>query len=69
MIGAKNMNGKNNAPQTTATQPVLPPAPTPAPDSMYVVADDVDAAPPAMAASESTRSGLRISGRSPSLSR
>ena len=33
---------------------------------MYVVADDVDAAPPAIAASESTSSGLRMSGMSPS---
>src|SRR3954469_16076182 len=69
MIGAKKRNGMKRAPQTTATQPVRPPAPTPAPDSMYVVADDVDDAPPAIAASESTSSGLRISGRSPSFVR
>src|SRR3954470_6718990 len=69
MIGAKKRNGMKRAPQTTATQPVRPPAPTPAPDSMYVVADDVEDAPPATAASESTSSGLRISGSSPSRSR
>ena len=34
MIGAKNMNGKKSAPQTTATQPVRPPTPTPDADSM-----------------------------------
>jgi hypothetical protein len=34
MIGAKNMNGRKSAPVTTATQPVLPPELTPAPDSM-----------------------------------
>ncbi len=33
-----------------ATQPVRPPEATPEPDSMYVVADDVDDAPPAIAA-------------------
>ena len=69
MIGAKNMNGKKRAPQTTATQPVRPPTATPDADSMYVVADEVDAAPPATAASESTSSGLRISGSRPSSSR
>src|SRR6476620_8581460 len=66
MIGAKKMNGKKSAPQTTETQPVLPPPATPAPDSMYVVAEDDDAAPPATAASESTSSGFRICGISPS---
>ena len=35
---------------------------------MYVVADDVEAAPPATAASESTSSGLRISRIRPSSS-
>ena len=65
MIGAKNMNGRKRKPQTTATQPVRPPTPTPEADSMYVVADEVEAAPPATAASESTSSGLRISGSSP----
>ena len=69
MIGARKRNGKKSRPQTTATQPVRPPAPTPAPDSMYVVADEVEDAPPAIAASESTSSGLRISGSSPSLVR
>ena len=34
MIGAKNMNGKKSAPQTTATQPVRPPTLTPDADSM-----------------------------------
>ena len=34
MTGAKNMNGRNSAPATTATQPVRPPALTPEPDSM-----------------------------------
>ena len=38
----KNMNGTNNKPATTATQPVRPPAATPDPDSMYVVADEAD---------------------------
>src|SRR3954471_19790637 len=69
MIGARNRNGMKSSPQTTATQPVRPPAPTPAPDSMYVVADEVEDAPPAIAASESTSSGLRMSGRSPSFVR
>src|SRR3954452_7585706 len=64
--GAKKRNGMNIAPATTATQPVRPPAATPEPDSMYVVADDVDAAPPAIAASESTSSGLRVSSMWPS---
>src|SRR4051812_42574938 len=67
--GAKKRNGMNSEPQTTETQPVRPPEATPDADSMYVVADDVDEAPPAIAASESTSSGLRISGRCPSLSR
>src|SRR3954447_8244009 len=69
MIGAKKRNGMKRAPQTTPPHPGRPPAPTPAPDSIYVVADDVDDAPPAIAASESTSSGLRISGRSPSFVR
>src|SRR3954470_23791095 len=64
--GAKNRNGMNIAPATTATQPVRPPDATPLPDSMYVVADEVDAAPPAIAASESTSSGLRMSSMWPS---
>jgi hypothetical protein len=65
----KKMNGTKSAPATTATQPVRPPEATPEPDSMYVVADDVDEAPPATAASESTRSGFRIPGNSPFSSR
>jgi len=32
--GAMKMNGRNSAPAITATHPVRPPAPTPAPDSM-----------------------------------
>src|SRR3954466_11617864 len=69
ITGAKKRNGMKSVPATTATQPVRPPDATPAPDSMYVVADDVDDAPPAIAASESTSSGLRISGRAPSFVR
>src|ERR671938_454150 len=65
MSGAKKRNGMNSAPATTATQPVRPPAATPEPDSMYVVADEVEDAPPAIAASESMSSGLRMSGISP----
>src|SRR6185437_12606915 len=67
--GAKKRNGMKSEPATTETQPVRPPAATPEPDSMYVVADEVDAAPPAIAASESTSSGLRMSGMWPSSSR
>ena len=69
MIGAKNMNGKNRRPQTTATQPVRPPTLMPEADSMYVVADELDAAPPATAERESTSSGFRSSGSSPRSSR
>ena len=64
--GAKKRNGMKSAPATTATQPVRPPAATPEPDSMYVVADEVEDAPPAIAASESTSSGRRMSSMWPS---
>ena len=67
--GARKRNGKNSAPVTTLVQPVRPPAATPAPDSMYVVADDEDAAPPAIAESESTSSGRFTLSISPSLFR
>src|SRR3954462_8738861 len=64
--GAKKRNGMNIAPATTATQPVRPPAATPEPDSMYVVADDVSDAPPPIAASESMSSGFLMSSMWPS---
>src|SRR4051795_1968414 len=66
MSGAKKRNGMKRAPATTATQPVRPPAATPEPDSMYVVADDVSDAPPPIAASESTSSGFLMSSMWPS---
>ena len=66
--GEMNMNGKNRSPATTATQPVRPPAATPEPDSMYVVADEEDAAPPAMAARPSTIKAFLNCGMLPSLS-
>src|SRR6478672_8477639 len=47
ITGAKKRNGMKSEPATTATQPVRPPPATPAPDSMYVVADEVDEEPPA----------------------
>src|SRR5579871_2225595 len=64
----KNMNGMNSRPATTATQPVRPPAATPEPDSMYVVADEDDAKPPAIAAAPSTISARLKFGMFPSLS-
>src|SRR5947209_7364618 len=69
ITGAKKRNGMKSEPATTDTQPVRPPAATPDPDSMYVVADDVEDAPPAIAASESTSNGLRMSGMWPFSSR
>src|SRR5437763_13263776 len=66
--GEKNMNGTNSSPATTATQPVRPPAATPEPDSMYVVADEADAKPPATAARPSTISAFLNCGMFPSLS-
>ena len=44
--GAMKRNGKNSRPVTTLTQPVRPPAATPAPDSMYVVAEEAEAGHP-----------------------
>ena len=56
--GAKKIATKNATPVTTDENPVLAPSPTPDADSMYAVFDDTPAAPPAMAAIEST---IRIS--------
>src|SRR5579872_216218 len=66
MSGLMKMNGKNRIPATMATQPVRPPAATPEPDSMKVVADDDDAKPPAIAAAPSTISAFLNFGMSPS---
>src|SRR6266511_192259 len=53
--GARKRKGKKSAPVTTLVQPVRPPAATPAPDSMYVVAEDEDAAPPPCAEDDRDR--------------
>ena len=49
-------------------RPVLAPSDTPAADSMYVVADEAPAMPPAVAASESTSSTRLSRGSFPSRS-
>src|SRR5688572_28438097 len=54
--GPRNIAARYNAPVTTLASPVRAPAAIPAADSIYVVADDDDATPPATAASESTSS-------------
>src|SRR5688500_5591273 len=58
--GATNIAARNSTPVTTDARPVRAPAAMPAADSMYVVADDALAAPPAIAASESTSSTRRM---------
>src|SRR4051794_35526813 len=54
--GVNGMASRNSAAVTSEATPVLAPSPTPEADSMKVVFDDADAAPPAAAASEPTSS-------------
>ena len=68
-MGENGMAAKKQIATMTPTQPVRPPTPTPAPDSMYVVAEDDDTRPPPTAASESMISGRLTWCRLPSLSR
>lgn len=52
--GAKNVVRRKQIPVTTEAKPVRAPSPTPDADSIYEVFDEIEAAPPAAAAIEST---------------
>src|SRR3954451_14405345 len=54
--GTNGTASRNRPPVTTDARPVRAPSDTPAPDSTYVVTDDVPIAPPTAAAAESTSS-------------
>ena len=51
-IGEKKIASRNRPPVTIDARPVRPPSPIPDPDSMNVVLDDAEAAPPAAAGNE-----------------
>src|SRR3954469_883531 len=65
-ISGTNGTASRNSPAVTSdARPVRAPSDTPAPDSTYVVTDDVPIAPPSAAAAESTSSSRRRPGRPP----
>src|SRR5919199_2086013 len=68
-ISGTNGTASRNSPAVTSdANPVRAPSDTPAPDSTYVVTDDVPIAPPTAAAAESTSSSRLSPGSRPALS-
>src|SRR5690606_24962410 len=66
--GVKNTASKKSTPVTTEARPVRAPSPTPAAESMKIVLDDEDVAPPATAPIPSTMSADFSLGKLPSAS-
>ena len=66
--GARKVVRRKRTPVTTEASPVLAPSPTPDADSIYEVFEETPPAPPATAASESTRRMRSAFGGVPSLS-